>query len=97
MRKRDLKLIVKGSKCMISSGGKGEIYSELILNARTTPGQVQWVARNDKNQSKSIPGIFELKGDEIRFCLAKPGQKERPTEFRSENGTLLLEFRRVKW
>ena len=36
-----------------------------------------------------MPGIYELKGDTLKVCFAKPGQN-RPTEFTTKQGTGFL-------
>jgi uncharacterized protein (TIGR03067 family) len=48
-------------------------------------------------QGKGALAIYELNGDELRVCLARPGQA-RPTEFASTPGSghILLTFKRLK-
>src|SRR5262249_913595 len=38
------------------------------------------------DKGKVVPGIYEIKGDEHRVCVAEPG-KERPKEFAAKEGS----------
>jgi len=40
---------------------------------------------------QTVPGIYELNGDTVKFCFARPGQK-RPTEFTTKRGTGFVYF-----
>ena len=46
---------------------------------------------------QTVPGIYELNGDTVKFCFARPGQK-RPTEFTTKRGTgfVYFEYKRKK-
>lgn len=44
-------------------------------------------------REKPYPGIFELNGDTLRWCVDNQG-KTRPTEFASERGRYLLILKR---
>jgi hypothetical protein len=43
-------------------------------------------------------GIYELEGDKLRICFAKPGAKERPTriETKPDSGQSLTVYKRNK-
>jgi uncharacterized protein (TIGR03067 family) len=45
----------------------------------------------------TVKGIYELKGDELKICIAPPGQ-DRPTEFASKAGSghILMVWKREK-
>jgi len=38
---------------------------------------------------QTVPGIYELNGDTLKVCFARPGQ-ERPKEFTTKSGTAFL-------
>ncbi len=46
---------------------------------------------------QTVPGIYELDGDTLKVCFARPGQ-ERPKEFTTKSGTafLLCVYKRQK-
>lgn len=50
-----------------------------------------------KDRNKRL-GIFELREDSLRICLAWPGSAERPTAFKSESGSFesLITLKRIK-
>jgi uncharacterized protein (TIGR03067 family) len=43
---------------------------------------------------KLIVGIYKIEGDKLIICERRPGEKERPTEFRSDKSTMIREYRR---
>ena len=45
---------------------------------------------------KTALGIYELKGDELKWCANKPGATDRPKEFSGRDGRLLVTFKRDK-
>jgi uncharacterized protein (TIGR03067 family) len=48
-------------------------------------------------EDQTLPGIYEIDGDVLKLCFAKPGSK-RPTEFTTKKGTgfLYFEYKRKK-
>jgi uncharacterized protein (TIGR03067 family) len=46
---------------------------------------------------QTVPGIYELDGDNLKLCFARPGEK-RPTEFTTKSGTgfLVVVYKRQK-
>jgi len=48
-------------------------------------------------EDQTVPGIYELDGDDLKLCFARPGQK-RPTGFTTKSGTgfLLVVYKRQK-
>jgi uncharacterized protein (TIGR03067 family) len=53
-------------------------------------------AGNDKGQTQL--GLYKIDGETVTFCFARPGVKERPTEFKSteENGCILVTIKKSK-
>ncbi|MCI0457853.1 MAG: TIGR03067 domain-containing protein [Gemmataceae bacterium] len=50
-----------------------------------------------EGKDKTIPAIYELKGDTLKLCFAEP-DTERPTEFKSDEGSrrVLVILKRAK-
>jgi uncharacterized protein (TIGR03067 family) len=44
----------------------------------------------------TVEGIYEIKGDELKFCFAMPGSGERPKDFASKQGTMVINLKKEK-
>lgn len=44
----------------------------------------------ERVKDKTSLGIYELNGDELRWCAAEPGSETRPTEFSGTGGGCML-------
>jgi uncharacterized protein (TIGR03067 family) len=73
-------------------GDKGEI----VLPPKHTPAQMDINGREGPNAGKTIPAIYELKGDHLTVCY-QLGGGERPATFESPKGTqvLLVHYKRM--
>lgn len=58
------------------------------MDATTKPKSLTITGTEGPNQGKTLPCIYELKGDTLRVCYDLSGAK-RPTEFKSVAGTKL--------
>ena len=71
--------------------------SELVMKGTATldPGQnprhidmkLEENPANPDDVGKTLPGIYELKGDELKWCFTLPDRSERPKDFTSESGS----------
>src|SRR5262249_5890704 len=91
------KLGVQGGQYTIYFDGKKAGAGKVKLDADKKPKQIDVVAEEGPTKGKTMLGIYELKGDDMRVCFAQPG-KDRPTAFRTEKGSgqILLGYRRVE-
>jgi uncharacterized protein (TIGR03067 family) len=55
------------------------------LDVSTNPHQIDYLNLEGKDAGKPQAGIFELKGETLRICMAPP-KKPRPAEFSSQSG-----------
>jgi uncharacterized protein (TIGR03067 family) len=97
------KVTFAGSKLTISMtnpDGKSDVKSAtLTLMPQKSPKAIDIVPDEGPEKGQVSPGIYELKGDKLRICAVDGRKsKDRPTEFSSTeaNGTVILEFERVK-
>jgi RNA polymerase sigma factor (sigma-70 family) len=58
---------------------------------------VEALAPNEDNEGKTVLGIYALDGDDLKLCLATPGEEDRPTKLAGEAGKhVLLTLKREK-
>jgi uncharacterized protein (TIGR03067 family) len=71
------------------------------LDADKTPKRMDMKLEKGPNgdaEGKSLEGIYEVKGDELKWCFVPPDQGDRPKEFASQSGTsqINVTLKRVK-
>lgn len=66
----------------------GKVYRRAIvtLDPSKTPKSINTWDADGGFADQTLSGIYELDGNLLRMCIAKPGEK-RPTEFTTERGT----------
>ena len=63
----------------------------------TNPKVIDLVSATGPDKGMVFEGIYEIDGDQLRICLRGPsGVKERPTEFTSKDGMVLVTLKREK-
>jgi uncharacterized protein (TIGR03067 family) len=80
------KLAYDGNKWLIKVGDKTVASGMFKIDATKTPQEIDIFDETGKKNDKTKLGIYELKGDLYKFCLA-PAGKPRPTEFTSKEGS----------
>jgi uncharacterized protein (TIGR03067 family) len=90
------KLTTKGEKYTLKVGDE-TVQGTIEINPTKKPKTMDVKPDSGSNKGKTLLGIYELEGDNLRICLAPPG-KDRPTEFASEAGTAhqLVVYKREK-
>jgi len=56
------------------------------LDPAKKPKTIDVLPTDGLDKDKTIEGIYEIKGEELTVCVAKPGSP-RPTEFASKAGS----------
>jgi uncharacterized protein (TIGR03067 family) len=89
-----IKVTVKDDTLTINDGRRDEVV-KFKLDPAKKPKTIDLTVEAKKDEQ--VPGIYELKDDELKICFAKGGG-ERPTEFASKTGTThtLIVFKREK-
>jgi uncharacterized protein (TIGR03067 family) len=93
---KELKItFAAGGKLNVMGPGK-DSEGTYKLDASRKPKQID-VTIDDGGKELTLKGIYELKKDSLKICLAHPPD-ERPTEFATQAGvkTMLIVFRREK-
>lgn len=76
---------------------QGERYQTYKTDASEKPAAIDLTAQDGPAKGKTVKGIYEVKGDEMKMCFAAP-DADRPKEFVSKEGsnTVLLTLKREK-
>jgi uncharacterized protein (TIGR03067 family) len=92
-----VKWSVKGDKYKFEMAGQME-EGTIKVDPAKKPATIDLEITSGNDQGKSQVGIYKIDGQVITFCFARPGVKDRPTEFTSteDNGHILLSVRRAK-
>jgi uncharacterized protein (TIGR03067 family) len=99
---KQYRLILDGDAFTIEKSGKLMLKGTVKLGALTTPKQIDMEITecpdNPDDKGKLLSGIYEVSGDDLKWCFAPPGASDRPREFVSRAGTdhILATFKREK-
>jgi uncharacterized protein (TIGR03067 family) len=93
---KDMKLHFAEGKITIKHPG-GERESTFKLDPAKKPKVIDIMPGDGPNKGKTLPGIYELKGDDLRIALGET-DAARPTEFASKagEGQMLMILKRDK-
>ena len=97
---KDVKFVIKGDLITIQEPkreGKEE-KAKFKLDATKKPKTIDLIPSDRGGKEELMPGIYELKDDELKLCFVKGTKGERPTEFSSKAGTeqVLIVLKREK-
>jgi uncharacterized protein (TIGR03067 family) len=78
----------------------GEVVEEgdYTFDDTKSPKTIDLDIKKGRDEGKKQVGIFKIEGDKITMVVAEAGVKDRPTSFKIEEGSNLIEavFERVK-
>jgi uncharacterized protein (TIGR03067 family) len=91
------RLIIQGERFTREAGGKASAAGTLRVDPGKNPRAIDLIESGKLDVNRPGLGIYELNGDELRMCVAVPGQP-RPTAFSAEEGNrqAIITLRRVK-
>ena len=86
-----VKLSVKGDKYTFSAGDSTE-EGTIKLDTEKKPATLDFDITAGNDKGKQQIGIYKVEKDGITICLARPGEKDRPTEFSAagDKGHILI-------
>jgi uncharacterized protein (TIGR03067 family) len=100
--REQMKRICKGDEVTVgpgtySFGGAGQIFfkAKITLDPSKKPKTIDYEMIEGPTKGKKQLGIYEVEGDTLKSCFAKPGA-ERPTDFTSGEGRTLSVWKRDK-
>jgi uncharacterized protein (TIGR03067 family) len=88
---------VKGDKYKFQMG-ENEEEGTIKLDPGKKPATVDLAITSGNDAGKDQVGIYKFDGESIVICLARPGAKDRPTEFKAteDDGQILVTIKRNK-
>ena len=72
--------VVKGDETKVTVQGQLFMKAKFSLDPSKNPKTIDYAINDGPYAGQKMFGIYELDGDELKFCLSTPG-KERPTGF----------------
>ena len=61
----------------------------VTLDPDRKPKAINTCDQEGPSEDQTVPGSYDLEGDTLKLCFARPGQ-ERPKEFTTKSGTAFL-------
>jgi len=93
-------LVFEGDKFSVKRGNDVIVRGTFKINASKSPKTMDMEITEgpDDVKAKTAQAIYELKGDELTWCVAHPGEAERPEKFATKEGVkqMLVKFKREK-
>ena len=94
-----IKLVIDSDKYTVTIGeqiDEGTIKYNTTKSPKTMDMSIS--EGPDDVKGKTAQAIYELKGDELTWCVAHPGDGERPQKFATKEGVkqMLVKFKREK-
>jgi uncharacterized protein (TIGR03067 family) len=84
-------LVFSGDTLVVNKNGEMVMKGKVKLDAAQKPAQIDFKLEenpaNPDDVGKSLTGIYELKGDELKWCFVLPDHTDRPKDFKSESGS----------
>jgi uncharacterized protein (TIGR03067 family) len=77
--------VTRGGLTTVVAGPQTMLAARFTLDTATTPHEVDYMNVEGPNAGQAQAGIFDLRGDTLRVCMAAPG-KPRPADFSSKAG-----------
>ena len=89
--------VYEGDSLTLHSDTEVRRHGITTLDPTRNPKAINTWDQDGPYDDRTVPGIYELKGDSLKLCFARPGD-QRPTEFTTKKGTgfLLVVYERKK-
>jgi uncharacterized protein (TIGR03067 family) len=88
-------LVIDGDKITIKSEGKEVGQESFTLDPTKKPKAIDFLTLTGEEKDKKRLGIYELDGDNLKFCVDEKGEA-RPADFKTKESGILVILKRVK-
>ena len=87
---------IKGDAVTFKTGDASH-KATIKIDASKSPKTIDLTPGDGPQEGKTMAGIYEIKGDELRVCHGEP-DKARPSELSSKEGSgvMLITLKRIK-
>lgn len=82
------KRVTKGDETSIHIGNQLFMKATFKIDPSKTPKEIDYDVKEGMNKGMKQLGIYEIKGDAVKFCFSAPGEK-RPSDFTTKEGSKL--------
>ena len=82
-------VVYEGNRMSLRDGERIRRRGIVTLASERKPSAVNTWDQDGPYEDQTVPGIYELQGDTLRLCFARPG-RERPKAFTTKSGTGVL-------
>jgi uncharacterized protein (TIGR03067 family) len=94
-------LIFDGDTFTLKSGDQVFAKGTFTLDPAQSPKAIDMTITEglrEQDKGKQVHGIYELGKDTLKWCTANPGDRDRPAEFATKEGTkhMLVTLRKEK-
>jgi uncharacterized protein (TIGR03067 family) len=80
------KRVAKDDKTTVTIAGQLFMEAQFSVDPSKKPKTIDYTMTGGPTKGKQQLGIYELDGDQVKFCFASPG-KDRPADFSTAPGS----------
>lgn len=80
--------VTRDGMTTLSFAGTVAFKAKISVDTSKKPKTIDYLVTDGPSKGKTVPGIYELDGDTVKYCFAQP-DNERPKEFTAKEGSNL--------